>query len=98
MRFASEEEILFGEEPYYAANDLDGREFTWSDKIMKEEEFIRPNYLDDDSKLQGMGESGEEMYKDAIGEVEWEDARTDHSIESLTKDERKEMQVFHYLK
>lgn len=98
MQFASPESTLFGETPYYAAKDVDGRDFTWSDAILKEEEAVRPNYMEDEEKLRMVGEMKEEVYRDAVAEVDFEDERTDHSVNNLTKNEKKQMQLFHYLK
>ena len=66
--------------------------------VMEGKDPVKPHILDDQSSLDRMPEGLDTPLRDIIERVKFEDARRDHNPDTLTADEKLEIQLFHSFK
>lgn len=69
---------------------------SWIGSMMTGEDPIAPTFYEDKSILDNMPEHMDTGFRDIIDRIDYEDARTDHSV--ITPDEKNEITLFHSLK
>jgi hypothetical protein len=81
-----------------ASKDTNSFEMSWTGRIFKNVDPLKPLLMDDDSELDSMAEGQDTPYRDILDRIKYEDSRTDYSYKSLTPDQRTEMSLFHSFK
>lgn len=81
-----------------AAKDTSNFEMSWTGRIFKDTDPLKPLLMDDESPLDGMGEGTDTAYRDILDRIKYEDERTDYSKNSLNQDQRTEIALFHSFK
>ena len=82
-----------------AAKDLTSLDLTWTGRLFKDLDPLKPLLLDDpSSELDQMPEGVDTPYRDILERIKYEDERTDYSQKTLTADQRTEMALFHSFK
>ncbi len=71
---------------------------TWTGRIFKNQDPLKPLLLDDPSPLDSLPEGYDVNYRDILNRIKYEDERTDYSAKTLTADQRTEMALFHSFK
>ena len=71
---------------------------SWTGRIFKNVDPLKPLLMDDDSELDRMAEGLDTPYRDILDRIKYEDSRTDYSYKTLTPDQRTEMSLFHSFK
>jgi hypothetical protein len=66
--------------------DSSNFELSWTGRIFKDVDPLKPLMLDDDSRLDSMFEDEDTPYRDLLDRIKYEDARTDYSMNSLSAD------------
>ena len=61
-------------------------------------EPLKPHWIDNKSELDSMDRENKEKMEEIFDKVEYEDKMRDHSINTLTPDEHKEIALFHSYK
>jgi hypothetical protein len=84
--------------PKSAAKDTDSFQMSWSGKIFRDMDPLKPLLIDDHSELDEMPEGSDTPYRDIVERIKYEDARTDYSKRSLTADQKTEIALFHSFK
>lgn len=79
-----------------ASKDTSSFEMSWTGRLFRDNDPLRPLLMDDPSSLDGMPEDIDTPYRDILERIRYEDSRTDNS--TMTKDEQKEVALFHSLK
>lgn len=69
-----------------AMKDSSNFELSWTGRIFKDVDPLKPLMLDDDSRLDSMFEDEDTPYRDLLDRIKYEDARTDYSMNSLSAD------------
>lgn len=81
-----------------ASKDTTSFELSWTGRIFKDMDPLKPLLMDDPSPLDTLEEDLDIPYRDIIDRVKYEDARTDYSVNSITKDQKTEIALFHSFK
>lgn len=81
-----------------AAKDSSNFEMSWTGRIFKDTDPLKPNLLDDASSLDGMPEDFDTPYRDILDRIKHEDERTDYSRGSLSQEQKTEIALFHSFK
>ena len=69
-----------------ASKDFTSFELTWTGRLFKDTDPLKPLLLDDPSELDSMPESVDTPYRDILERIKYEDERTDYSQRTLTPD------------
>lgn len=81
-----------------ASKDVTSFELTWTGRLFKDMDPLKPILLDDPSPLDAMPEGTDTAYRDILDRIKYEDERTDYSTKTLNPDQRFEMALFHSFK
>lgn len=87
-----------GKEVPSASKDTTSFEMTWTGRLFKNTDPLKPLLLDDDTPLDSMAEDKDTPYRDILDRIRYEDSRTDYSAASLTPDQKTEIALFHSFK
>ena len=66
--------------------------------ILEGKSPLKPHLLDDKERLDTVPEGQDIRARDILERIEYEDSRTEHSFDTLTPDQRLEIQMFHSFK
>jgi hypothetical protein len=69
-----------------AAKDTDSFAMSWSGKLFRDSDPLKPLLLDDLTELDAMPEGADTPYRDILDRIRFEDSKTDYSRKSLTAD------------
>jgi hypothetical protein len=86
------------EDIHSASKDTTNYEMSWTGRLFKDADPLKPLMLDDDSDLNTLPEGKDTPYRDILDRIRYQDQRTDYSYQSLTPDQRTEMSLFHSFK
>lgn len=67
-------------------------------KIMQDKSPLKPHLLDDHSHLDKVPEGLDYRLRDIVERVQYEDNKREHNFDTLTPDEKLEIQLFHSYK
>lgn len=81
-----------------ASKDTSSFEMSWTGRLFKDTDPLKPLLLDDAAALDSMAEDKDTPYRDILDRIAYEDARTDYSAGSLNADQRSEIALFHSFK
>lgn len=81
-----------------ASKDVTSFDMTWTGRLFKNVDPLKPLLMDDPSELDSMPEGVDTPYRDILDRIKYEDERTDYSQKALTADQRTEMALFHSFK
>ena len=81
-----------------AEKDSSNFEMTWSGRIFKDADPLKPLLMDDPSPLDSMPEDVDTPYRDILARIKHEDSRTDYSKGTLTPEQKTEVALFHSFK
>ena len=84
--------------PKSATQDSSSFELSWTGRIFKDTDPLKPLLLDDASPLDSMPEDKDTPYRDIIDRIKHEDQHTDYSAGTLTDEQRTEIALFHSFK
>ena len=59
---------------------------TWTGKLFKDSDPLKPLLMDDPSELDAMPEDVDTPYRDILDRIKYEDERTDYSAKTLSPD------------
>ena len=86
------------EQPEKGTKNIDAAEFDWKERMLKSFEPTKPAWADDKSVLDDLARDEKEKMEEIYDRVEFEDKMRDHSFDSLTPEEHKEIALFHSAK
>jgi hypothetical protein len=81
-----------------AAKDTSNFELSWTGRIFKDTDPLKPHILDDPSALDGLPEDMDTPMRDILDRIKHEDERTDYSRGSLSQEQKTEIALFHSFK
>ena len=67
-----------------ASKDTSSFEMTWTGRLFKDTDPLKPLLLDHDTPLDSMAEDLDTPYRDILNRIKYEDSRTDYSPNSLS--------------
>lgn len=94
--FQPEHHIL--EKPKYATKDVTEADLFWQAGYLATAEPIKPNWLDDNTDYDKQPTLMANIRKETVEQVMFQDAHRDHSIDSLTAEDKQEIILFHSFK
>ena len=72
--------------PRAASKDITNFDLTWTGRIFKDIDPLKPLLMDDPTPLDSMAESQDTPYRDILARIKYEDSRTDYSWKTLSAD------------
>ena len=85
-------------QPDEAAKMHSSEDYKWSGRILKSHDPNTPLFIDDPNQINKMEEGKAAEMQDIYDRVKFNDSQRDHSYNSLTKDEKTEIALFHSMK